>query len=187
MKTLLLLAAALLPTLAQAGWVDATGKPLPDTESMRSLGDFGVQLVLTADERQFRRNWAGRELPQLPVAQAVMRGANLTGMILFHGCKAGPLGACDLVAELAIEAPDGSRTQVGASNVWSASPPAGGASQLGSDSVGMGIDPADPLGAYRLVALVRDRVANTSLTVAARFLVTDGAMPAAPAKTDDVN
>ncbi|MGV7209128.1 hypothetical protein ACLB1G_14875 [Oxalobacteraceae bacterium A2-2] len=187
MKTLLLLAAALLPTMAQAGWVDANGKPLPDTDSMRSLGDFGVQLVLTADERQFRRSWAGRELPvlpRLPVTQSVARGANLTGLILFHGCKAGPLGACDLVAELAIEGPDGSRTPVGASNVWSASPPAGGASQLGSDSVGMGIDPADPLGAYRLVALVRDRVANTSLTVAARFVVTDAA---APAKTDDAN
>jgi hypothetical protein len=51
--TLLLI--ALLPLTAQSAWIDATGKPLPDTESMRSAGDFGVQIVLTADGDQFRQ------------------------------------------------------------------------------------------------------------------------------------
>ncbi len=33
---------ALLPLVAQGGWVDPNGKLIPDTESMRSVDDFGV-------------------------------------------------------------------------------------------------------------------------------------------------
>jgi hypothetical protein len=40
---------ALLPLAAQSAWINATGKPLSDTESMRSAADFGVQIVLTAN------------------------------------------------------------------------------------------------------------------------------------------
>ena len=45
---------AFVPLIAHSGWIDAGGKPISDTESVRSAGDFGVQIVLTADADQFR-------------------------------------------------------------------------------------------------------------------------------------
>ena len=55
MKKLFLFVALSVPLMAQSAWIDSNGKTIADTESMRSSGDFGVQLVLTPDENQFRR------------------------------------------------------------------------------------------------------------------------------------
>jgi hypothetical protein len=49
-------AATILPFAAQAAWADGAGKPIADTESMRSVEGFGVQIVLTEREGQFRQS-----------------------------------------------------------------------------------------------------------------------------------
>ncbi len=75
MKWCLTLLVALLPFAAQSAWIDPTGKPIPDTESMRSAGDFGIQIVLTADEGQFRQTWnSSKTPPKLSTTNTVRLG-----------------------------------------------------------------------------------------------------------------
>ena len=73
MKWSLALLGALLPFVAQSAWIDPTGKLIPDTERMRSAGDFGVQIFLTADEGQFRQTWnSSKTPPKLSTTNTVM-------------------------------------------------------------------------------------------------------------------
>lgn len=79
MRWFLTFLAVLLPFAAQGAWIDSTGKPIPDTESMRSTGDFGVQILLTADEGQFRQAWnSSRTPPKLRTINTLRLGGSVS-------------------------------------------------------------------------------------------------------------
>jgi hypothetical protein len=170
LKRIPLFLAALLPLFTHAAWIDASGKQLPETESMRSSGDFGVQLVLTPDEKRFRQAWFQEGTPRLQSVDAIKIGSSASAMLLFHGCSPNPAGACDVVAEFALESPDGARTSAGNGPVWS-SAPSPGLMQLGLASMTVGFDPTDLVGEYKLIANVRDNVSGRTLLLTARLKV----------------
>ena len=107
MKLFLTLLVALLPFAAQSAWIDPTGKLIPDNESMRSAGEFGVKIVLTADEGQFRQKWnSSKTPPKLSITNTVRLAGSVSALLIFHGCSPNVGGVCDVASEFILEAPD---------------------------------------------------------------------------------
>jgi hypothetical protein len=173
MKWCLTLLVALLPFAAQSAWIDPTGKPIPDTESMRSAGNFGVQIVLAADEGQFRQTWnSSKTPPNLTTTNAVRIGGTVSALLIFHGCTPNGGGVCDVVSEFILEGPDGTKTPAGGGPVWSGKPMQQRILQLGQASMTVGFDKTDPLGDYKITANIKDKVSGQALSVVARLKVT---------------
>lgn len=160
-----LFAGSMLPT--HAGWTDGAGKPVPDTPAMRSDGEFGVRIVLTADEQALRHEWnTARANPRLQTTDTVAAGGEVTAMLVFHGCKPNAAGNCEVVAAFALVAPDGKRDPGGAGSLWSAAP-LPGRLMLGAASMRIGFTAGDAPGTYQIHARVVDRVALRTLDVVA--------------------
>ncbi len=173
MKWCLTLLFALLPFAAHSAWIDSTGKPIPDTESMRSAGDFGVQIVLTADEGQFRQTWnSSKTPPKLSTTNTVRLGTSVSALLIFHGCSPNVAGVCDIIAEFALEDTDGKRMPAGGGSVWSGKPMQQRLLQLGQASMTVGFDKTDPVGDYKITANVKDKVSGRALSVVSRLKVT---------------
>lgn len=173
MKWCLTLLAALLPLSAQSAWIDPSGKPIPDTESMRSAGDFGVQIVLTADEGQFRQTWnSSKTPPKLSTTNTVRLGGAVSALLIFHGCSPNASGVCDVSSEFILEAPNGSKTPAGGGPVWSGKPMPQLLLQLGQASMTVGFDKTDPIGDYKIIANIKDKVSARTLSLVARLKVT---------------
>lgn len=174
MRWCLTLLAALLPFAAHSAWVDATGKAIPDSESRRSAGDFGVQIVLSADEGQFRQTWnSSTTLPTLSTTNTVRLGAPVSALLIFHGCSPNVTGVCDVVTEFILEDAYGKRTPAGGGLVWSEKPLQHRLLQLGRASMTVVFDKTDPVGNYKITANVKDRVSGRALSVGSRLSVTN--------------
>lgn len=173
MKWCLTLLIALLPLAAQSGWIDPTGKSIADTENMRSAGDFGVQIVLTANEGQFRQTWnSSATPPKLTTTNTIRLGETVSALLIFHGCTPNASGVCNVVSEFVLEGPDGSKMPAGGGPVWSGKPMQQRLLQLGQASMTLGFDKTDPIGNYKVTANVKDKVSGQVLTVTARLKVT---------------
>jgi hypothetical protein len=173
MIQLLLFLALFLPLIAQSAWIDASGKPIPDTESMRSAGNYGVQVVLTPDDKQFRQSWKSTNAtPKLSSTDSVRLGSSVAAVIIFHGCSPDAMGVCHLFSQFILESPDGVRTAAGGGPVWTAAPLAGGLLQLGQSSMSVRFDKTDPVGVYKVIANVTDKVSGRTLTVMRTLEVT---------------
>lgn len=179
MKTLKLAARAgavllcLAASVAHAGpWTDAQGKEILETPAMRSSGNFGAHLVLTADAKKFQTAWTAPTVkPELPVTGTVKVGQTLTGYVIFAGCKAGKGGACNVSAQYRLQTPDGNHIPAGQGRIFAGRPKAGDVMALGEAAVNMGFTKGDPLGAYVLLAKVRDHNASRTLDLAAPFVL----------------
>lgn len=173
MKRGLTLLVALFPIATLGVWIDPTGKLIPDTESMRSARDFGVQIVLTADEGQFRQTWnSSKTPPKLITTNTVRLGAQVSAMLIFHGCAPNAGGVCDVVAEFILEDTKGEQTPAGGGPVWSGKPMQQPLLQLGQASMTIGFDNTDPVGDYKIIANIKDNVSGRSLSIVSRLKVT---------------
>ena len=172
MKRLLFLLAVFFPLCAQSAWTDATGKPVPETESTRSDGPFAIQLVLTPDERRFRQVWNGTSgTPKLRTANSVRLGSSITAMLIFGGCTPNPSGVCNVVAEFFLVGPDGTKKPGGSGPVWSRAPLPAGLLELGHASMKVGFGANDRIGNYKMIANVKDKNSGRTLAVSSSFQV----------------
>lgn len=169
-RSALALLATTLPLFAQGAWIDAKGTPQPDTESMRSAGDFGVQIVLTADEAQFRRAWNSQKTPpKLSTTNNARVGDTVSAMLVFHGCTPARTGNCDVTAEFEVDEPNGKKVAAGSGPLWSSKPMPPGMLQLGLASLAIGFDKSDAPGDYKVTAKVKDKVSGHAISVTARL------------------
>lgn len=96
-KLILLLFILSAPLVAHSARIGENGKPIADTESMRSDGIFGVQLVLTPDENHFRQIWSStKSMPKLSSTNSVQVGSSLAAVLIFTGCATNANGVCDV-------------------------------------------------------------------------------------------
>ena len=159
----------LVPLSVVAQWVDRDGKQLAPTESMKSNGNFGVQIVLTSDDDSFRKSWhASTTPPTLRTTNTVARGASISAMAIFHGCTAGPGGKCDASVAFTLLAPDGKSTPAGAGPLWGQAP-VQGKLLLAPASVSITFDKTDVPGRYKILATATDKVAGKKVQLSAPF------------------
>jgi hypothetical protein len=176
MKRSLLWLCLLCPALAQAAWLGPDGKPIPDSSSRRSNGDFGADLLITPDEDGFRKEWAKQPgPPSLRTTDKAQVGAPISAMVLFHGCKANALGRCRVVARFFLNRPDGSRESAGEGAVWTAAPMPPGVIQLSQSSMTLTFEPRDRQGMYELTAEVEDSVAGQRIELSTPLRLDPGA------------
>ncbi len=158
-----LLLALLAPLAAMAGWTDGSGKPIPDSESMRSNGDFLVQLIVTPDEVEVRKAWStSSRTPALRTTDSVGRGVSSSAMLILRGCAPNAIGQCDVVVEFFVVTPGGKRVPAGGGPLWTSEPPAA-TLVLGSASLNFGFGATDEVGLYSVQAKVTDRIGRRTL------------------------
>jgi hypothetical protein len=86
-----------LPVAGKCAWVDAQGKTIPDTPSMRSSDELGVRFVLTASEREFRQRWSSTAgTPKLQSTTSIQPGESISGVLVFSGCEPGLTRSCNV-------------------------------------------------------------------------------------------
>ncbi|ALN91395.1 hypothetical protein [Lysobacter gummosus] len=176
MKRSLLWLCLLCPVLAQAAWIGPDGKPIPDSSSRRSDGDFGAQLLITPDEDGFRKEWAKQPgPPSLRTTDKARVGAPISAMVLFHGCKADAQGHCRVLARFFLSRPDGSRESAGEGPVWTAAPMPAGIIQLGQSAMTLTFEPRDRPGEYQVIAQVEDSVAGRRIDLSTPLQLDPGA------------
>ena len=122
--------------------------------------------ILAANEAQFRKTWhSSRTPPRLNAINTVRRGETVSALLIFHGCTPAATGACEVVSSFIIEGPDGGRTPGGGGPVWTEAPARPGLLQLGQAGMSVVFDPSDPVGDYRIIANIEDRVSGRVLSV----------------------
>ncbi|MBA3595739.1 MAG: hypothetical protein H0W47_18435 [Polaromonas sp.] len=164
-----LLTLLLVPLSVTAQWTDRDGKQLAPTESMKSDGNFGVQIVLTADDDGFRKSWHSPAAPPtLRTTNTVARGASISAMVIFHGCTAGLGGKCDAAVTFTLLSPDGKSTHAGAGPLWGQAP-VQGKLLLAPASVSIAFDKTDAPGRYKILATATDKVTGKKVQLSAPF------------------
>lgn len=161
-----------IPALAQAmqsAWLD-NGNPALANPARASNGTFGAMLVLTDDWAAFTKRWeqptAGFEVATV---HSIRKGRPLMSAIIFTGCHANQSGNCSVSGDFRVIDPNGKTyaKQQGA-NIWSLPPP-NPSLQLSVESLGLSLDPPDPLGTYVVSATITDRIANKTLELHTTF------------------
>jgi hypothetical protein len=152
---------------ACAQWMDpATSKPLPDQDWRKTVGGLGGMLVLTKDYDAFMKQWTGTKESQVPEfhpAAGAKAGESVTAMVFFSGCAdAGK--PCDLVVDFKVLRPDGS-TYGDVPNVaaFNAKIAKRNVVMLTRATVRLKIETKDPVGAYTIVAKLRDAKGSRSM------------------------
>lgn len=159
----------LMPLASTAGWTDGTGKPIPDSESMRSDGEFLVQLLITPDEAELRKAWStSSRAPTLRVTDSVKRGISSSAMLFLRGCTPNAMGRCDVVVEFFLITPSGQRVPAGGGPLWTSEPPPA-TLVLGSASMNFSFGPANETGLYSVQAKVVDRIGKHTLELWGRI------------------
>jgi len=166
--TLILL---LIPIITQAEWKNKTGT-IRDTESMKSLGDFGVKMLLTPSDKLFRKKWESTKItPKVETTDTITQNATIAAVLIFHGCSPKKDGNCDVVSRFFLVNPDGSTTPAGGGPVWAEKPMSDGVIQLGKASLFLQFSGSDPLGEYKIVTQIQDRVSGKNLKLSSSFTV----------------
>ncbi|NMF89111.1 hypothetical protein [Aromatoleum petrolei] len=157
--------AACLPLLAHGAWSAGDYRLNAARRDAHAVEHFGAQLVLTPDETHFLKAWRVSSSPlELPSTATVRRGSSVTAMFVFQGCARDETGRCDVVADLALEGPDGGYIPAGSMSLWSAAS-FPGRLHLGNGSMQVSFDLNDRTGQYKVIATVRDRVSGQSLVL----------------------
>lgn len=167
--------------LSAASW-KVNGKPVPDREWAKSDGDFGAQLVFTDKPDELFAAWeepgAAVLLSETVVAK---RGVPIVGVVFFAGCAANERGKCEATVRFTAETPEGKPwgDPVDA-ELWIDKPaPEKGLMQLSAGNMGIVIDPDDPLGTYKVKAVVTDKVAHKRMVLERTFTAVEAAPPGA--------
>ena len=165
-----LLSGSSLAHAGQSAWME-NGKVVSESPARASNGTFGAMLVLTDDWDGFIKRW---EQPttgfEMPTVDSIQKGRPLMSAIIFTGCQANESGNCSVSGDFRVIDPSGKRyADQRNANIWSLPPP-DPSLQLSVESLGLSLDPPDPLGTYVLTAIVTDRIANKTLELRTTFV-----------------
>ncbi len=169
---LLLSAFLLLSPLANAGWVDKQGNPIPDSDNMKSVGDLIAQLVITDNEAQVLKNWGTpSQSVYFPTADKIERNKIITAFIVFGGCAVDANGNCDLRMQITVYQPDGKvYSKLPVMEVWSNKPvPPNKSLGLSVEYMRVIIEPGEQLGKYKIDAKVIDKISNKRMLLTSYF------------------
>jgi hypothetical protein len=161
-----------LSTNTFAGWVDMQGNSLPDTASLKSIGDFGVNLILTDKEEEFFKRWnTPSRVVQFTSTNKIKRGEFITALIVFIGCGVDKSGNCNLLVKFTINQPNGSvYGELPLQEVWVDKPaPPNNSLGLSIAYLKIRIEPNEPLGKYKVFADIIDRNLGKTLHLTQSF------------------
>lgn len=162
----ILIVLLMIPSVAVAGWINKQGEKLPDSDDRKSIGDFGAQLILVADERELFKRWATpSETVDVKTTNSVKVNGFISAFIVFSGCKANAKGDCDVSMRFRVVQPDGKvYAETPAMEVWENKPaPRTKGLELSVQYLKIRIEQQDQLGRYVIYTQVRDN--NTGAVI----------------------
>ena len=105
----LLFAISLFAHAETEGWVTRDGKPVPNSDAMKSINGFGGWLVVTPDiDWEAKWNTSPETVPNFSEAKNVLYGQQLTILTFYINPKTNASGELDLLCEIKVTRPDGS-------------------------------------------------------------------------------
>ncbi len=136
---------------------------------------FEINLVVTLKGNELFKSWdrpTGKSFNVDPVKVAP-RGKFLSAVVLFKGCEADSSGNCNAELDIVAFDPKGKiYGEMPRVELWQQKPaPDPGYTQLSRSYMGLIIEPMDPSGMYRVIAVARDLNAKTEAKSEARFEV----------------
>jgi hypothetical protein len=153
------------PAAAQAAWQE-DGRPLPEGVARATQQGFGVMMLTTDDDAEFMRAWEGPTPPHLVTTTRAARGVPLFAMVLFHDCRAGADGNCNVSAEFTILQPDGAvYGELMRGEIWRGPPAPPGSIRLGASGPALRVEPQDPMGTWKIRARITDHVRGLTIEV----------------------
>jgi hypothetical protein len=161
---------------ANAQWFDRdTGTPQADTKWRKSVGELGLALVLTGDANSFLKEWTSTpesHAPNVPPRGTIKRGSSIWALLFFSGCAAEGK-SCNAIVDFRVLRPDGSVYGEMSGNKVSAHPtPKKGIVLLSSAYLQIRIEPQDPLGTYKILAVFRQADSSPPIQLEEEFDVT---------------
>lgn len=144
------------------------GKDIGNESWRRSVNGFGAVLLLTNKPDDFFKEWSNPNAdyqPRINVTVSANRLETITAVILFQRCKADLKGDCDTEVDFRVLRPDGSvyAEYKGAKLLRGKQSSSVDGMQLGLEQLGFKIEADDPLGDYRIEAIVRDKLSATEV------------------------
>ena len=137
----------------------------PPALNIAEKDGFGVMQVAAPDAAAFIAAWKIGDGAKNESTRTVADKPLFT-LLIFRGCKADADGKCNIVADFAINRPDGTVNEDNKGVVvWDkAAPTDPKKPMIGDGALGYGVDSEGPFGDYRVVATVTDKVAGTTVT-----------------------
>ena len=122
---------------------------------------FELTVTVTDKGNQVFDTWdkpTGRPFDISPIRLAP-RGKFLSALLMFKGCAADAAGNCNSDVDIIAYDPKGNvYGKMMGVELWQAKPaPSAGFTQLSRSYMGIEIEPKDPIGTYRIVAIARDK------------------------------
>lgn len=173
---ILLSALIFLSSIANAGWVDKQGNPIPDSDNMKSAGDLIAQLVITDNEAQVLKNWSTpSESVYFPTADKIQINNIITAFVVFGGCAVDTNGNCDLKMQITVYQPDGKiYSKLPVMEIWSGKPaPPNRTLGLSVEYMRIMIEQGEQLGKYKIDTKVIDKISGNSMILTSHFIVVE--------------
>lgn len=164
----------MLPAISNAAWKDMQGNKLEDTEWMKSSEEFGAQLLLIGDEKEFFKRWSTpSKVVNFTTIDKLYKGESLIAPIIFNGCYENSEGKCNVTVDYQVLQPNGKiYADVPTMEIWTNKPaPAEGMLELGVGYLKLVIEPEDLIGTYTVNATVTDHIKDASFTLVKQFNV----------------
>ena len=160
------------PFAAFGGWIDKSGKALPESDSRKAAGSFGAQLIFVRDEGELFKRWNTPSITvDVDTADHVEVNGAINAFVVFSGCKKDSAGNCSVAMRFRVLQPDGKvYAETPAMEVWEQKPaPPGTSLELSVQYLKVVIEPNDQLGKYTVQTQVRDNNAQSVLQLSGRF------------------
>ena len=165
----------LLTTSAQSQssfWRDQRGKPVPETESMKSMNDFAGSLLATID-KDWEKKWntPPETKPNFNKAGVVSRGKNVFILTFFSNPLKNADGTANVKCDFKITDPEGKTTLDQQNMVCFAGKLAGSPYNLylSAPVISFSGDPGDPSGIWVVDVNLRDENRNVALPLRTTF------------------
>ncbi|MEJ8856349.1 hypothetical protein WKW79_17345 [Variovorax robiniae] len=170
------LALAAIPACAMAQdgiWKDRYGRPVPQTESRRTLNGLGGWVVVTPDT-DWEEKWARPSVigPVFTQAKKVPKGKPVFVLVFLGNPEVGADGRADVSCDLNVTGPDG-RSLVQQSIACFQGVPGGARNSmyLSKPVLGITSEPSDPSGTWTVQVSLKDKLSGTALPLKTTFIV----------------
>ena len=168
----LLMTISLMAHAERGGWVTSDGKPVPNSDAMKSINGFGGWLVVTPDmDWEEKWNTSPETIPHFSEAKDVSYGEQLTILTFYINPKTLISGEIDVLCDIKVTRPDGS-SSVNAKSVQCAAGKLQGSPRyvrLSSGVIKYIGEAGDPPGEWVVEVTLTDTVRGTVVPLKTHF------------------
>lgn len=154
------------------GWVTRDGKPVPNSDAMKSINGFGGWLVVTPDsDWEAKWNTSPETIPSFSEAKDVSYGEKLTILTFYINPKTNASSEIDVLCDIKVTRPDG-RSSVNAKGVKCAAGKLQGDPRnvrLTSTVIKYIGERGDPPGKWIVEVRLTDKVRGTAIPLKTHF------------------